>query len=291
MTNMRKHLKFLIVLLALLAPSFLAAQQNYLTQTTLSAAIPGSIVGQGTTSTPPGIPAPTLAQVTSATSIVGANPNLGTTASQPNQTEIYVDKELMLVTAVNGTSLSVVRGVQGTAVTPHAAGAMVLAGRPYWFYNFDPGSTPTVQSLISNAPCVLNNVVVSPWVNIRSGAQWICNPTSLVWTPGFNNSGLSTGASFSTVASVAGVQPIPGPVSKISGTNAITSFTFAGNGAIGLNGAATANSSAGGQFCIIPTGIYTTVAGNNIGAATTAIVGVIQCWTWNGPDGKWYPSH
>jgi hypothetical protein len=98
------------------------------------------------------------------------------------------------------------------------------------------------------------------------------------------------GASFSTVASVAGAQPIPGPVSKISGTNAITSFTFTGNGAIGLNGAATVNSSNGAEFCIIPTGVFTTTATNNIGAATTSIVGVEQCWVWNGPDGKWYQT-
>jgi hypothetical protein len=275
----------LTVALALCMAGVGHAQQNYLTQTTLTASVAGNVIGQGTT---PLSPAPVLIQVASATGIVGINPNLGVTASQPNQTALYIDREEMYVIAVNGTTLTVVRGVNGTPASPHLTGAMVLAGKPFWFYAFDPGGTTAVPGFISNTTCVLNNVVVSPWVNVRSGAQWICNPTSLTWQPSFNNPLLPMGASFATVASVAGAQAIPGPVSKISGTNAITSFTFTGNGMIGLNGAATANTQSGAEFCIIPTGIFTTTATNNIGAATTAIVGVEQCWLWNGPDGKWY---
>ena len=287
---MTKHLKYLIAVLALLLGAQIAgAQQNYLTQTTLSATVNGQVLGQSNVA---GIlyPAPTLVQVASATGIVGVNPNLGTTPSQPNQSMLYIDREAMLVIAVNGTAISVVRGYNGTVASPHNIGALVLVGRPYWFYVADPGGEGLPPGFISNAPCVLNNVVVSPWVNIRTAAQWICNPTSLTWQPGFNNPLLPTGASFATVASAAGAQAIPGPVSKISGTNAITSFTFAGNGAIGVNGIATANTEAGAEFCIIPTGAYTTTATNNIGAATTAVVGIMQCWIWNGPDGKWYPT-
>lgn len=286
---MKINFKIAILATALLAfACVLPAQQNYLGQTTLSAAIAGQYLGPGSTGN---VPAPTIITVTSATSIVGANPNLSITAGQPNfQTELYVDREAMLVTAVNGTALTVVRGVAGTVATPHATGAMVLFGQPRYFYTQDPGGlgSPGGTGYISNVPCVLANVVVSPWVNIRSGAQWYCNPTTLTWQPGFNNPLLPMGSSFSTVASAAGAQAIPGPVSKISGTNAITSFTFAGNGVIGLNGAATVNSSGGAEFCIIPTGAFTTTATNNIGAATTAIVGVEQCWVWNGGDGKWY---
>lgn len=282
------------VLAALLALCVVStqAQQNYLGQTTLAAATAGQYLGPGSTGN---VPASTIIQVTSATGIVAANPQLGITAGQPNfQSMLYVDREAMLVVGIQGTALTVVRGSSGTVATPHSIGAMVLIGQPRFFYVTDPGASAgngPGSGTVSNVPCVLANVVVSPWLNIRTGSQWYCNPTSLVWTPGFDNTGLETGASFSTVASVAGAQAIPGPVSKISGTNAITSFTFAGNGMIGLNGAATANTQAGAEFCIIPTGIYTTVAGNNIGAATVAIVGVLQCWFWNGPDAKWYPSH
>ena len=284
--TMKNHCKYLLMaVLMLCAPFIASAQQNYLTQTTLTASVAGNVIGQGTT---PLSPAPVLIQVASATGIVGINPNLGVTASQPNQTALYIDREEMYVIAVNGTTLTVVRGVNGTPASPHLTGAMVLAGKPFWFYAFDPGGTTAVPGYISNTTCVLNNVVVSPWVNVRSGAQWICNPTSLTWQPGFNNPLLPMGASFATVASAAALA-VPGPVFKVSGTATITSFTFAGNGAIGLNGNATANTQAGGEFCIIPTGVFLTTAGNNIGSSEAgAVVGSMQCWIWNGPDGKWY---
>lgn len=267
-----------------------SAQQNFLTQTTLSAAIAGQYLGPGSTGN---VPAPTLITVASATGIVGILPNLGVTASQPTgNTNLYIDREQMRVTAVNGTALTVVRGVNGTVATPHSNGAMVLAGQARFFYVMDPGSIATPGSsgsFVSNVPCILNNVVVSPWVNVRTGGQWYCNANSLVWTPGFNNPMLPLGASQSTVASVAGATNVGGPVFKVSGANAITSWTFTGNQNIGVAGAATVNSQTA-QFCIIPTGAYTTTATNNIGAATTAVVGIMQCWQWNGPDGKWYPS-
>jgi hypothetical protein len=286
-TTMRKLLKLFVLPFLLMFAPLAFAQQNALTQTTLSTALAGNIIGQGTS---PLVPAPVLVQVASATGIVGINPNLGVTASQPNQSAIYVDRELMLVLAVNGTVLTVARGINGTIAAPHNTGAMVLVGKPIWFYAFDPGGSTTVPGFVSNVTCVLNNVVVTPWVNIRSGAQWYCNPTSLVWTPGYNNPLLPTGASFSTVASVAGATNAPAPVFKVSGANAITSWTFTGNGAIGVNGIATANTQSGASFCVIPTGAYTTTATNNIGAATTAVVGIMQCWYWNGPDAKWYPT-
>jgi hypothetical protein len=288
---MKTLTKLFAVLAFLLAPQLLVAQQNFLTQTTLSAAIPGQYLGPGPTGN---VPAPTIITVASATGIVGIQPFLGVTAGQPvGNTNLYIDREQMRVTAVNGTALTVVRGVNGTIAVPHSNGAMVLAGPARFFYTTDPGgigATGTVNAAVSNVPCVVANVVVSPWVNVRSGAQWYCNPNSLVWTPGFNNPQLRQGASFATTASVAGATNIAGPVTKISGTNAITSWTFTGNGAIGVAGSGTAatTNSQTSEFCVIPTGLFTTTATNNIGAATTAIVGVMQCWEWNGPDGKWY---
>jgi hypothetical protein len=288
-TNMKNTLKLAVLLALLFACGVTAqAQQNYLSQTTLAASVAGQYLGPGSTGN---VPAPTLIQVASATGIVGASPQLSVTANQPNfQSALFIDREEMLVISVNGLQLTVVRGVNGTVATPHNIGAMVLAGQPRWFYVQDPGGlgTPGGAGSISNVPCVLNNVVVSPWVNIRTATQWYCSPTALVWTPGFNNAQLPIGPPAATVASVAGATNISFPVIKISGANAITSWTFTGNGAIGVNGLATANTQTGGQFCVIPTGAFTTTATNNIGAATTAIVGVEQCWVWNGPDGKWY---
>jgi hypothetical protein len=286
---MKNYLKLAVLAVLLAACGVTAqAQQNFLGQTTLSAAVAGQYLGPGSTGN---VPAPTIITVTSATSIVGANPLLAITAGQPNfQTALFVDREEMLVIGVNGTALTVVRGINSTVATPHSNGAMVLFGPPRFFYVQDPGSSGIGGSAsTSNVPCILNNVVVSPWVNIRNGTQWYCNAASLVWTPGFNNPALPLGASQATVASVAGATNVGGPVFKISGANAITSWTFTGNQNIGVAGAATVNSQTA-QFCVIPTGAYTTTATNNIGAATTAVVGIMQCWQWNGPDGKWYPS-
>ena len=283
-----KYAAILALLVALCGVSA-NAQQNYLGQTTLSAAVAGQYYGPGSTGN---VPAPTIITVTSATSIVGANPQLAITANQPNfQTELFVDREAMLVTGVSGTALTVVRGVAGTVATPHSSGAMVLFGQPRFFYKNDPGGIGGVGGgALANVPCILNNVVVSPWVNILTGAQWYCNPNSLVWTPGFNNPQLRQGASYATTASAAGATNIAGPVTKISGTNAVTSWTFTGNGAIGVAGSGTAatTNSQTSEFCVIPTGVFTTTATNNIGVAYTAVVGQMSCWQWNGPDGKWY---
>jgi hypothetical protein len=276
-------LLFAAMLCAILAVSA-SAQQNFLNQTTLTAAIPGQYLGPGSTGN---VPAPTFITVASATGMIGINPNLGVTLSQPSQTMLYVDREAMLVQAVNGLQLTVVRGYNGTVATPHSNGAMVLAGSQRFFYTNDPGGQNNATGSIANVPCVLANVVASPWVNIRTGYQWYCNANSLVWTPGFNNPMLPLGASQATVASAAGAVNVGGPVFKVSGALAITSWTFTGNQNIGVAGAATANSQTA-QFCIIPTGAFTTTATNNIGVAYAAVVGQESCWQWNGPDAKWY---
>jgi hypothetical protein len=273
-------LALLVAMVVMLCPTF--AQQNYLIQTTLTAAQPAPAAPGS-----PPVPS-TFASVASVTGLSGIQLNQTATINQQTSWQIYVDRELETIVAVNGLVLQVQRGQGGTLASAHASGAMVLAGRAFWFYVTDPGAQSSQGiTFPSNTPCVLANVVASPWVNIRTGAQWICNPTSLTWTAGFNNPFLPTGTYFNSSASTA-TQPIAGPVIKLTGTTAATSFTFTGNGAIGINGAATANSNVGGEFCVIPTGAWPTTAGNNIGATTTGVAGVEECWLWNGTDGKWY---
>lgn len=279
-----------LALLAVLAALAICtpAQQNYLTQTTLSAAIPGQYLGPGSTGN---VPAPTIITVASVTGIQAANPNLAITANQPNfQSALYIDREEMLVIGISGLALTVTRGVNGTVATPHVNGAMVLVGQPRWFYVQDPGAvgSPTSSGGPSGVPCILNNVVVTPWVNIRTGAQWYCNPGTLIWTPGFNNPLLATGDYFGSEAAAAAT-PILGPVTKVTGATGITSFTFSKTlGAVGLapSTSATANSLSG-QFCLIG-GTWATTIGNNIGTAVTSTAGVISCWTWSGQDHVWY---
>lgn len=258
------------------------AQQNFLTQTTLSAAVAGQYLGPGPTGN---VPAPTLIQVASATGIVGLNPNLGITASQPNQTYLYVGREQMRVTAVNGTALTVVRGVNGTVAVPHPSGDMVLFGPARFFYVNDPGAIPGTGGGISGVACTAANVIVSPWLNIRTGGQWLCSSVTGTWVPGWNNMGQDNLMATVTVASVAGTTVPSGPLFSVTGTNAIVNWGIP----LGFNGTA----SGGGCFVTIPSsGVWTWTAAGNIAVAgtVTAANNVPITWCWNAATSKWIPS-
>ena len=81
-----------------------------LNSTTLSAAI-------GTTDT--------VFAVASATGVTAPNFTTGV-----GITYGWCDQEMMLVTNVSGTTVTVVRGVQGTATVAHASGARIVFGLP-----------------------------------------------------------------------------------------------------------------------------------------------------------------
>lgn len=284
MKTLTKLFALLAVLVAFAAPSF--AQQNFLGQTTLAAAINGQYNGPGPTGN---VPAPTLIQVASATGITGISPQLGVTAnSSTSSTNLYIDREQMRVTAVNGTLLTVVRGVNGTVATPHVSGTMVLFGPARFFYVQDPGGvgSPSPGGNISGTSCLVANVVVSPWVNVRTGAQWLCSTDTLTWVPGWNNGGAGSAAnvpSAGTEASAAGTNAVLGPVFAISGTNAIVTFTPP----IGFNNTAVG----GGCFTTIPKGIFTwTAAGNISVAGTTTAITQNVTFCWNPYTSKWVPS-
>jgi hypothetical protein len=281
---MKNYMKYLAaVLLLLFAPAFLSAQQTTLTMTSLSADVGGNIFGQGGATTPL-IPAPVLIQVTSATGIVGLNPNLGITASQPNQSALYVDREMMEVIAVNGTVLTVVRGSHGTVAAPHRNGAMVLVGKPFLFYALDPGGTGNFAGYSSGVNCVTATVLVSPWVNVRSGAQWLCSSITLTWVPGFNNPAAPSQAMVTTaVASVAGATLPSGPLFHVTGTNAITSWTVP----VGCNATVTG----GCSFTIIPDAVCTWTAAGNIALAGSCVVNKALTFTWDAKNSKWIPSY
>lgn len=181
-------------------------------------------------------------------------------------TSLYIDKELMLVLGVNGTTISVARGQSGTAAVKHASGAMVLVGSPSQFYVYNP-----------TGGCTAGSVAVTPWVNVLTGNQWICSTITSTWVPGFGNFSAPTQVS-TAVASVAGLTTITGPLFHITGTNAITGWTLPA-------GEATA------PFCIIPDAAYTTTATNNIAVATTGVLNKLQCWTWDATNSKFVASY
>jgi hypothetical protein len=230
-------------------------QINTLTATTLSSAI-----ASGQT---------TVIQVTSATNINAPNIQSNTIGSQlyvvaPGNTR----GDVMLVQAVNSTNITV-RRTSGGAATGFPSGSLVLVGQPNWFYDYDP-----------SGGCTTATVFASPWVNTKTGDQWLCSTITLSWVPGFQNrqAGNNNAQVTALVASVAGATAVNGPLQHINGTNAITSFTMGA----GWNG---------GGFCIIPDAAFTTTATNNIGKASTAVASKTLCFTWDGTNSVFDPSY
>jgi hypothetical protein len=113
-------------LLCLIALSFVAAPlfgQTILVNTTLSSSVGNTTSSASTTGNL------SVISVASATGISGPTPNTGNTAGLATsgaQTYLYVDRELMQVVAVNGTSITVIRGLAPTAAMSHASSAVVF---------------------------------------------------------------------------------------------------------------------------------------------------------------------
>ncbi len=173
--------------------------------------------------------------------------------------------ELVRVTAVNGTRISVLRNQGGTIASGHVSGAIVLVGQGNWFESYDP-----------NGSCTLSTVKINPWVNVTNGRMWLCSSVSNTWVPGWQND--LQPSTTATVASAAGLITPSGPLFTISGTAAITGFTKP-------------TGFSHGQFCAIPSGIFTTTTANNIALASTAVVNRLLCWTYNPSTDKFVPSY
>ena len=245
-------MKKLIAILSLVAALALSASaQTSLTSTTLGSAVTS----------------------TSTQTVVLASAT-GVTA---NQTLLFVDKEAMFVNSVNGTTIKVFRGYQGTPVSTHLSGAGVLLGPAA---AFNPISTGVNAAGDPSGSCTPGSTLYTPYVNIKSGNQWLCSSVTNSWVPGWGNTSAPTGVT-TLLASSAGAQTLSGPLFHMSGTNIITSFT----NPVGFN------PKAGAQFCVIPDGAYQTTAGNNIGTTTTATANRVQCWKYDVNAAKWFASY
>ena len=130
----------------LLTVSTAANAQCVLTPTTLSAA-----VADGRTQT---------------FVVASATPNSTTTCSGANVAagnSMYVDRELVSITAVNSTTVSVIRGQGGTQAQPHSSGALVFVGKPQFFSNF-----------VNVRKCTRTSEAVLPIFSISNGASYDC---------------------------------------------------------------------------------------------------------------------
>lgn len=270
--------KFILSVVAVLALAGMAFSQAAMTQTTLSGAVNGPSFYSGTTNITSGTV--TLASCTG----ISAPILPGTPSSI-----IYVGREAMGVFAVNTTTcvMTVNRGYLGTQAAPHPNGDMVLYGANY-AVTLATGANPVPSGLFSQDPpagaCTAAGTPSTPWVNVLTGAQWLCSSVTGTWVPGFNNPLYPMAAApTAAVASVAGATLPSGPLFHVTGTNAITSWTVP----VGCNGTAVG----GCSFTIIPDAVCTWTAAGNIALAGSCVVNKALTFTWDAKNSKWIPSY
>ena len=140
-------------------PQPVAAQQNTLVETTLSAAISYN---------------QTCFTVAAATGISAPSFNAGIAGSV-----LYIQDiaqtvgESIVVNSVSSTTICGRRGANGTRAVTHASGAKVwVATAANWFYSVDPLGS-----------CTLASTFVTPYLNIANGKEWVCSALTGTWVP------------------------------------------------------------------------------------------------------------
>jgi hypothetical protein len=266
-----KTLKLAVLALAaLLLPSLSLGQ----TGTALTITTTTAIVNQGSTSF-------ALTSVTGITGVGAINNAVGgTTGGNANTTDLYIDRELMQVVSVNTTAktVTVLRGQGGSQASPHASGAVVYAGPPQAFLNFDPEGYCGGATGTGFGPT--NPGQFNPTINQRTSMQWICSTVTKVWVAGFGNPGVSgTIPGLTTAVASATTIATTGPFFTVTGTTAIATIT------------APANIQDGQSITIKFSGVDTwTAAGNIAVLGTNTTAGTYVTFTWNATTSKWSPS-
>jgi hypothetical protein len=257
MNKTKKYLFGLVLLLVAFVSA--ASAQTALTSTTLGAAVSDSKVQS--------------IVVASATGITARS------VSDPSKaTVLLVDREVMYVTAVNSTTISVIRGYNSTRGASHSSGATVYIA-PYSgagiFVNYAKFGSCTSSSELYLPQAVAN--IVSP----NSGAfedcfnsQWQFDLNiplyKFVVSPNAQRSGTSpTAGSASSITAQAG-----GAQSSTAGNGANGGANSLVGGAGGLGGSASGTGGSGGAVAITGGAGVGTVTGGAGGAVNvTAGVG------------------
>lgn len=173
--------------------------------------------------------------------------------------------ELVRVTAVNSTRVTVLRGGNQKA---HVTGSLVIIGPTMAaFQSYDPSGR-----------CTASATLYTPWINTTNGRQWLCSSVTGAWVPGFGNTAAPPAPTVAVASAAAKITP-SGPLFHVTGTAAVTGF----NRPVGFNG---------GTFCAIPDAIFTTTTANEIALASTAVVSRTLCWTADLAAAKpYFPSY
>jgi hypothetical protein len=164
-----------------------AAAQTALTQTTLSAAVSNA--------------AATTISVASATGISASSLPVGPAYGAATQTELYVDQEAMLVTALNGKFVGVVRGYNSTQAATHGSGAVVWIGTPNQFFAVAP-----------NGSCTAANTV-NPYIDTMNGQFFLCDSVSGNWLNTFSTGAITPAATSAAIQTVAQTFTLTGAIS------------------------------------------------------------------------------
>lgn len=172
---MTKKLTLLFALVLTLA--FSANAQTILTTTTLSAAAQG--MGSVNGATPTGNLS--IISVTSATGISAPVPNASLTsgllATSEAQSYLFVDRELMQVKAISGTSITVIRGVDGTAAVSHVSGALVFVvpGPAAGIWSGGGFAAASQSPSVPQGSCTRSNELYLPRISFDSGVISDCD--------------------------------------------------------------------------------------------------------------------
>jgi hypothetical protein len=273
--NLRKIASLLVLLAGLAGLAF--GQAALITQTTLASAVSGPSLYSGTS--------PSLSLTVTLAACTGlAGPILPGTPSSI----IYVGREAMGVFSLNTTTcvLNVNRGYLGTQAAPHPSGDMVLYG-PNYAVTIAQGGNPVPNGLFQADPpagsCTVANTPATPWVNVLTGAQWLCSSITKTWVPGFYNPLYPEASAPTTaVASAASITP-SGPLFHLTGTTPVTTITTP----VGCNATAVG----GCVFTVITdTGtasMFGTGGNLEIAAAITTLTGNEYVFVWDATQSKW----
>ena len=164
---MKGKLAVKVVLAMVVAVGFGAAAeaQQILANTTLASAVGNTFSTVLTTGNL------SVVNLTSVAGISAPTPNTGNIAlpaTSGGATYLYVDRELMQVVSISGTSVYVIRGVGSSAAASHAAGALtfiVPAAAVANWAGVDYGMAPAVPE----GSCTRSNELYLPRIQFNSG--------------------------------------------------------------------------------------------------------------------------
>lgn len=171
---MTRTKQIILSLLAVLCLGSFVSAQTILNNTTLSASVPNTVSSASTSGSM------TTVSVTSATGISAPAANTGlnlATATSGGQSYLYVDRELMDVRGVSGTTITVVRGAAGTAAASHANGAVVFVVPAAYIWGATGGAG---FAQLPQGSCTRTSEIYLPRIQFNTGiisdclgGQWV----------------------------------------------------------------------------------------------------------------------